>query len=56
MLFTGLAFTFSKRNHCPMTLHNYTLTRLTKDNGPASKVPRAHNECMLHFHKFHKVS
>ena len=32
------------------------ITRLSKDNGPASKEPNeTHNECMLHFHKFHKV-
>ena len=31
-------------------------TRLSKDNGPASKEHNeTHNECMLHFHKFHKV-
>ena len=29
-------------------------TRLSKDNGPASKEPKeTHNECKLHFHKFH---
>ena len=29
-------------------------TRLSKGNGPASKEPNeTHNECMLHFHKFH---
>ena len=36
--------------------HRNTLTRLSKDNGPASKEPKeTHNECMLHSHKFHKV-
>ena len=36
--------------------HRNTLTRLSKDNGPASKEPKeTHNECILHFHKFHKV-
>ena len=29
-------FTVSLLGHCPKTLHSYTLTRLSKDNGRAT--------------------
>ena len=48
---------FQKENNMTYLYHYYTMiTRLSKDNAPASKEHnKTHNECMLHFHKFHNV-